>query len=97
MPKNKHAQALGKRGGSVTGGAKAEASRKNLEKVSPASRIANAEKARAARAAKRITRACNNCNEPFTPAPPLRLESGEIIGHEDVLCQGCRNALYYQR
>jgi hypothetical protein len=53
MSKNKHAQALGKRGGSVKGGAKADASRKNLEKVSPASRIANAKKARAARAAKR--------------------------------------------
>jgi hypothetical protein len=53
MSKNKHAQALGKRGGSVKGGAKAEAARKNLSAVSLESRRANAEKARAARAAKR--------------------------------------------
>lgn len=54
MPKNKHAQALGRLGGSVTGGAKADASRNNLSKVSQDARKANLEKARAAKAAKRL-------------------------------------------
>lgn len=49
MPKNKHAQALGKRGGSVKGGAKAEAARRNLSTVTLEQRQANAAKARAAK------------------------------------------------
>lgn len=60
MPKNKHAVALGKKGGSVTGGAKANAARENLSKVSPESRRANAQKARDARAAKRLSKLDDN-------------------------------------
>ena len=53
MPKNKAAQALGRLGGSVRGGAKAESSRANLSKVTQEQRAANLEKARAARKAKK--------------------------------------------
>jgi Zn finger protein HypA/HybF involved in hydrogenase expression len=52
--KNPHAVALGRKGGEVSGGKKAEASKRNLTNVSQESRLANAAKARAALAAKRL-------------------------------------------